>query len=69
MSVILRRVLIYSPTLTNSPAKGAEQLGNSVQVILTTYAEWIEEYCGLDNALLERKVDTEKRPKPDLRLL
>ena len=51
--------------LTNgvSPAKGAEQLGNSVQVFLTTYAEWIEEYCGLDNALLERKIDTERGTK------
>ena len=30
--------------LTNGvpPAKGAEQLGNSVQVFLATYAEWLE---------------------------
>ena len=45
------------------PAKGAEQLSNSVQVFLTTYAEWIEEYSGLDNALLERKVNTESGKK------
>jgi integrase len=51
--------------LTNGvpPAKGAEQLGNSVQVFLATYAEWIEEYSGLDNALLERKINTERGTK------
>ena len=51
--------------LTNGvpPAKGAEQLGNSVQVFLTTYEEWIEEYSGLDDALLERKINTESGPK------
>ena len=50
-----------SERLTNGvpPAKGAEQLGNSVQVFLATYAEWIEEYSGLDNALLERKINTD----------
>ena len=57
--------------LTNGvpPAKGAEQLGNSVQVFLATYAEWIEEYSGLDNALLERKIKTERWTKPDLMVL
>ena len=45
------------------PAKGAEQLGNSVQVFLTTYEERIEEYSGLDDALLERKINTESGPK------
>lgn len=57
--------------LTNNvpPAKGTEQLGNSVQVFLTTYAEWIEEYSGLDNALLERKVNTESQTKFDFRVL
>ena len=51
--------------LTNGvpPAKGAEQLGNSVQVFLATYAEWIEEYSGLDNSLLERKMYTERGTK------
>ena len=51
--------------LTNGvpPAKGAEQLGNSVQVFLATYAEWIEEYSGLDNALLERKINPESATK------
>ena len=54
-----------SELLTNGvpPAKGAEQLGNSVQVFLSTYAEWIEEYSGLDNALLERKIYTERGTK------
>ena len=57
--------------LTNGvpPAKGAEQLGNSVQVFLSTYAEWIEEYSGLDNALLEIKINTERGTKPDFRPL
>ena len=57
--------------LTNDvpPAKGTEQLGNSVQVFLTTYAEWIEEYSGLDDALLERKVNTESQTKFDFRVL
>ena len=57
--------------LTNGvpPAKGTEQLGNSVQVFLTTYAEWIEEYSGLDNALLERKANTESQTKFDFRVL
>ena len=30
------------------PAKGAEQLGNSVQVFLNTYAEWIDDYSETD---------------------
>jgi integrase len=35
------------------PAKGAEQLGNSVQVFLNTYAEWIDDYSETDVSVLE----------------
>ena len=32
-------------------------------MFLTTDADWIEEYSGLNNALLERKANTESRTK------
>jgi len=46
--------------LTNGvlPAKGAEQMGHSIQVFLNTYSEWIEEYSKMDNSLLESQNKT-----------
>ena len=35
------------------PAKGAEQLGHSVQIFLNVYSEWIDEYSDMDNSILE----------------
>jgi len=35
------------------PAKGAEQLGHSVQMFLNVYSEWIDEYSDMDNSILE----------------
>ena len=40
------------------PAKGSEQLGNSVLVFLNTYSEWIEGYSKTDNSLLESQNKT-----------